>query len=933
MENLQETNENDSKENFGAQVEGINVNEDSLLSEQTQVVTSQKASDAYIENSVQYPDLSMTFTTDRIFVTRSDLIQWAQKMGLICGTVVVVSKSEMAPSDRRPRLYLRCEWSGKYRDRRKKTEITNEEELDNEGKIKKKLRRMGTKKFDCPFMLRGVFVPGSEDQWKVEVQCARHNHGLATSFEGHTYVGRLTPEQERLVFDMIKAGVGPKHSLNVIKDRDPNNSSTIRHMYNAKQKHKKLEKADMTELQQLKDLLNENGYVEVSRCEEGLVVVKNLFWAHPKSVKLAKCFPQIFIMDPTYKTNKYRWPLLEIVGVTSTMKTFSVCFALMERETEDDFTWALEFFEDRALMNAANVIFPTAVKFLCRWHISKDVLKETQDKDMEETLCDKWAKVVLSTTEVEYVRQLRELEDEFNRWPTFLHYLHQTWLGFKERFVAAWTDQHMHFGNTSTNRVEGAHASLKRALRSSKYDFLGMWHMIHPSLTVQKIEITASFERNLNCVKHEHNIQCFENIRGIVSINALDLIVKERNRCNYVGIDNNICGCNLRRTHGLPCAHELNIIGLQSDKIHSDEINEFWKKLSITAANVDLSDLEVRPEFLAFVNRYKNSTNDQRRFMLKKMLELGNPRTCGLLQPLVKTKPKGRPLGSRNKMSNDDNSTKRDPLAFELEIPKLHSSQSAQLIPPTKKLKVSQPTPVTKKLQVTKSKKLNVMKTLQTMGNVSIMKFPEFFWPFIVDSKNVDGDGNCGFRAVAACLEMDNENGWIIVRTDLRGELIFFRDEYSRMFGGEEQVNALLDILDSFDSPCPAKNWFLLPYMGYLVASRYHCLLVSISLETCLTFVPLRTAPSGKQSQVIAIGHIDGNHFVPLKLKVGCPIPEPVLFWKKFHNREAGKWENFLKHRNRAFNEIAGNKYSCSQKYVIYVVFSSCKWKECLIHD
>ncbi|KAF5185047.1 hypothetical protein FRX31_025365 [Thalictrum thalictroides] len=87
----------------------------------------------------------------------------------------------------------------------------------------------------------------------------------------------------------------------------------------------------------------------------------------------------------------------------------------------------------------------------------------------------------------------------------------------------------------------------------------------------------------------------------------------------------------------------------------------------------------------------------------------------------------------------------------------------------------------------------------------------------------------------------------------------------------------------------------------------YHHVLVSISPEACLTFVPLRSAPPSKKQKVIAIGLIDGNHFVPLKLKTGCPIPEHVAFWKKFHHREADKWEKLLHRFNRTFEEIVGS--------------------------
>jgi len=80
-------------------------------------------------------------------------------------------------------------------------------------------------------------------------------------------------------------------------------------------------------------------------------------------------------MDSTYKTNKYRLPLLEIVGVTFTDLTFSAGFVLMSTKHENNFTWALQklrglFFRgdvyptviisdrDLALMNVIEVVFP-----------------------------------------------------------------------------------------------------------------------------------------------------------------------------------------------------------------------------------------------------------------------------------------------------------------------------------------------------------------------------------------------------------------------------------------------------------------------------------------------------------------------------------------------------------------------------------------------
>jgi hypothetical protein len=47
-------------------------------------------------------------------------------------------------------------------------------------------------------------------------------------------------------------------------------------------------------------------------------------------------------MDSTYKTNKYKFPLPEFVGTTSTEQTLTIGFTFVTSEKEDNFVWALE---------------------------------------------------------------------------------------------------------------------------------------------------------------------------------------------------------------------------------------------------------------------------------------------------------------------------------------------------------------------------------------------------------------------------------------------------------------------------------------------------------------------------------------------------------------------------------------------------------------
>ena len=68
------------------------------------------------------------------------------------------------------------------------------------------------------------------------------------------------------------------------------------------------------------------------------------FFGHPQSLSLAKKYTTIFLLDCTHKTNKYKLPLLHIVGVNGSSLSFSVAFCFLSSETEEDYCWALKEF-------------------------------------------------------------------------------------------------------------------------------------------------------------------------------------------------------------------------------------------------------------------------------------------------------------------------------------------------------------------------------------------------------------------------------------------------------------------------------------------------------------------------------------------------------------------------------------------------------------
>ncbi|KAH1254706.1 hypothetical protein GmHk_04G011086 [Glycine max] len=195
----------------------------------------------------------------------------------------------------------------------------------------------------------------------VVVIMRTHNHEMAKSFVGHPYAGRLTKDEKIFVVDMTK-------SMNAYR-------SSIR--------------GTNTEMQQLMMLLERDQYIHWHRMKDENVV-HDLFWSHPDAVKLTNSCNLVFLIDNTYKTNRYKLSLLDIVGVTPTGMTFFAAYVDLEGECLNNVVWALQRFQglfmkvdallrvivtnrDLSLMNAVKTVFPDATNLLIRFHINKNV--------------------------------------------------------------------------------------------------------------------------------------------------------------------------------------------------------------------------------------------------------------------------------------------------------------------------------------------------------------------------------------------------------------------------------------------------------------------------------------------------------------------------------------------------------------------------------
>lgn len=128
---------------------------------------------------------------------------------------------------------------------------------------------------------------------------------------------------------------------------------------------------------------------------------------------------------------------------------------------------------------------------------------------------------------------------------------------------------------------------------------------------------------------HKFKPVIFKSLRGMVSNHALQLILDEvvKGGKSKAGVDPRVCGCNLRKTCGLPCAHELTEYIREDKPIPLSAVDGFWKKLDMKESKVsavDSVDLENQyKECIAKLDQmYKNANESGKLLLLKRLQEV-----------------------------------------------------------------------------------------------------------------------------------------------------------------------------------------------------------------------------------------------------------------------------------------------------------------------
>jgi hypothetical protein len=308
--------------------------------------------------------------------------------------------------------------------------------------------------------------------WGVKVVHGIHNHETASYIDGHEFGSRLNELGKNLVHDLGNS-TAPREIRSILQQKDPSNTTNVRTIYNAKYSNRVSKRNGLNPTQYALEQLVQKKYLHNWRTNPDTNEITDIIWVHPESLELYVNFPSVLVIDATYKTNEYRIPLLEVVGITSTMQTYSLMFGYLSNEKAERVAWALGTLKqwmvergalmpsvlvsdrDLALIKALEECFPEAHHILCVWHINQAIMKKCKPilTNCWSEFSSQWNSLIRSSTLLSYERRWDAIYEEYRQYPTVTTYLWETWLmPYKERFVAAWTNQAMHLGSNSSQR-------------------------------------------------------------------------------------------------------------------------------------------------------------------------------------------------------------------------------------------------------------------------------------------------------------------------------------------------------------------------------------------------------------------------------------------------------------------------------------------------
>jgi hypothetical protein len=438
--------------------------------------------------------------------------------------------------------------------------------------------------------------------------------------------------------------------------------------------------------------------------------VQHIFCASHSGLDLLARFPSLLWIDATYKTNRHKMPMVNIVGRSCNGKTFYVACAFVSHERECAYQWVLKSLRDllhtrsiplpitifsddaKSLLAALATVFPTTISLLCVWHIQKNIETRLRPKiaqylllekagDIRDEINSRWSsakglfnQVIFAPTIADMETAWQSFQEEYahEAFAEAIQYISNQWMvdGVKQRFLRCYTNETLHFGETASSRVEGSHAYLKRFIRWSTGDLLTVMKKVRTAVASRHIAINQSIVEDRQMIPERVATALFRSVLGWVAPTALSTVARLLEEHQKAEGKVVICTHYHRQSLGLPCIHEILVAKEAHQALTRDQFHpQWWLRTSLQddyqLLNID-SVLEIEDPPTAITSgRPRGRANHPRKkptAATEEAVDITTRRTTRSTTAKATTKTTNKPT---NKVTRSTRSTQRDPSRFE----------------------------------------------------------------------------------------------------------------------------------------------------------------------------------------------------------------------------------------------------------------------------
>lgn len=400
-------------------------------------------------------------------------------------------------------------------------------------------------------------------------------------------------------------------------------------------------------------------------------------------------------------------------------------------------------------------------------------------------------------------------------------------------------------------RVESAHSVFKSEMDSRNNRLDTCLEHIHRMLRDEFRQLMASLEQSRIRIQNKvRNLPIFRFLLNKVSHHCISMLLETFNVVCSGDYDPYCTNCYTRATYGIPCLHEVAIIAHEGRAFMETDVHVFWRQIHW------FDDADNEPSDPRHVDVNEVAVDDLQEAIQSgeltdhEIMQIGtiwrtlrDPETIMLEAPDTNPNPKGRPKKGTNERRRSSFEYTREAMAKARE--ERERKRAAEVTVEEEEEEAPEEAAddddVVEEVGANETPILTYPEVVIGKYEFGSNNFENFMVPYVECLVDVQGDGNCGFRALAVLLGR-GEDKWPQIRRSMMKELRNHPDRYE-IFLNFETLNheQMMEKLRWFRQKvlAPSKHWMIMPICGALFATIYQCPLVYLDWNAASTILPL----------------------------------------------------------------------------------------------